>query len=100
MGRKTDLAVIATARAQPGKEKELERALQEAAGPTRLQPGCVSFSLYRLSENPTVVVGLERWASFKHHERHLGGVHIQRLMSAIILILPEPPEIASYEVLD
>lgn len=40
-GSASDLIVIASAKAQTGKEKVLEQALFEAAGPTRLQPGCV-----------------------------------------------------------
>jgi quinol monooxygenase YgiN len=42
---KSDPIVIASAKARPGKEAELKRALLEAARPTRRQPGCVSFSL-------------------------------------------------------
>ncbi len=100
MKRKSDLIIIASAKAQPGKEKDLEKALIEAAGPTRLQPGCVSFGLYRVSENPAIIVGFERWASPMAHEKHLQGAHIQRLMSAMTPVLAEPPQITSYEILD
>jgi len=58
---KADLIVIASAKARPGKENVLEQALLEVAGPTREQPGCVSFSLYRSADDPAVIIGLERW---------------------------------------
>ena len=58
-GSASDLIVIASAKAQAGEEKVLEQALFEAAGPTRLQPGCVSFSLYQAVDDPTVIVGFE-----------------------------------------
>ncbi len=100
MKRKSDIIIIASAKALPGKEKDLDKALIEAAAPTRLQPGCVSFSLYRMSENPAIIVGIERWASAMAHDKHLQGAHTQRLMSAMTPILAEPPQITSYEILD
>jgi quinol monooxygenase YgiN len=100
MGKKTDLLVIASAKAQPGKEKELENALRAVAKPTRAQPGCVSFSLYRSADNPAVIVGFERWASSADHQRHLQGAHVHTLMSAMANVLAEPPQIVAYTILD
>lgn len=53
---KSDLIVIASAKAKPGKVSELERALLDVGKPTRAQPGCVSFSLYHSMEDPTVII--------------------------------------------
>jgi quinol monooxygenase YgiN len=96
----SDLIVIASAKAKPGKEAELERALREVTGPTRAQPGCVQFSLYRSTSDRSTLIGFERWASAAHHQRHLQGVHVQKLMGRLTDILAEPPNIVSYEVLD
>jgi quinol monooxygenase YgiN len=96
----SDLIVIASAKAKPGKETELERALREVTGPTRAQPGCIQFSLYRSTSDPSTLIGFERWASAAHHQRHLQGAHVQKLMGRLIDILAEPPNIVSYEVLD
>jgi quinol monooxygenase YgiN len=100
VANKSDLIIIASAKAKPGKEKALEQALRDVAKPTRSQPGSVAFSLYRSVENPSVIIGFERWASKKDHEKHLQGAHVQKLMSAMADILAEPPQILSYEVLD
>lgn len=97
---KSDLIVIASAKAQPGKEAELEKALLEAAGPTREQPGCVSFSLYNSVDDPAVIIGFERWASVKDHEKHLQGAHVQTLISKMMEVLAEPPKILSYKITD
>jgi quinol monooxygenase YgiN len=100
----TDLIVIASAKAKPGKEADLEQALREAAGPTRQQPGCVEFRLLRLAGARHTLVGFERWASEaehqKHLQKHLQGAHVQRLMQRMGDILAEPPNIVAYEVLD
>jgi len=98
--KKTDLIVLASARAKPGKESELEAALREAAGPTREQPGCVQFLLLRVVNDKSTVVGYERWASEAEHQNHLKGAHIQRLMSRMADILAAPPNIISYEAID
>jgi quinol monooxygenase YgiN len=96
----SDLIVIASAKARPGKEAELEAALREAARPTREQPGCVEFRLLRLKGTRSTLVGFERWASEADHDRHLKGAHVQRLMQRMADVLAEPPNIVAYEVLD
>jgi quinol monooxygenase YgiN len=98
--KKTDVIVLATARAKPGKEGELEAALREAAVPTREQPGCVQFLLLRVENDKSMIVGYERWASEADHQKHLQGAHIQRLMSRMANILAAPPSIVSYEAID
>jgi len=100
MAKKSDLIVIASAKAKPGKEAALEKALRDVAKPTRAQPGSVAFSLHRSLENPAVIIGIERWASKEEHSRHLQGAHVQKLMSAMADILAEPPAIVSYEIMD
>jgi quinol monooxygenase YgiN len=96
----SDVIVIATAKAKPGKEAALERALREVAGPTRAQPGCVQFSLYRSTIDSSTMIGFERWASKSEHQRHLEGAHVQTLLNHMATILAEPPGIVSYEILD
>jgi quinol monooxygenase YgiN len=96
----SDLIVIATAKAKPGKEADLERVMREVAGPTRAQPGCVQFSLYRVATAPSTIVALERWASAADHDRHLQGAHVQRLMTQMADILAQAPSIISHDVLE
>lgn len=97
---KSDLIIIASARAQPGKEKDLERALCDVAAPTRTQPGCVQFILLRSLENSAIVVGFERWASAQHHHHHMQGPHFKKLADAMSDIIAEPPQVLSYEIID
>jgi quinol monooxygenase YgiN len=96
----TDVVVIATAHAKPGRERDLERALRDVAQPTRQQPGCVRFSLYRSEENPAMIVGVEQWKSKADHERHLQGSHFKKLATAMADIIAGPPQILWYEIVD
>lgn len=98
--KKTDLIILATARARPGMEGELESALRECAGPTRAQPGCVEFRLLRAAADRATLIGYERWASEVDHDRHLEGPHIQRLMERMGSALVAPPVIVAYAAID
>jgi quinol monooxygenase YgiN len=96
----SDLVVLATAKAKPGKEADLEHALREAAVPTRAQPGCVQFALLRSTAARSTILGFERWSSEADHDRHLQGAHVKRLMGRMADLLAEPPNIVSYEILE
>ncbi len=97
---KSDIIIIATALAQPGKEKQLEKALNDVANPTRQQPGSVEFSLYRDKNNPNLIVGFERWASEADHDKHLQGDHVKALFAAMGDVLAAPPVIATYQIIN
>jgi len=95
----SDLIVIAMAKAKRGREHDLERALRDVAAPTRAQPGIVSFTLLA-TDDPPLIVGLERWSSDADHARHLQGPHVEKLMTAMADHLAEPPTIVKYRILD
>src|SRR5579859_4216332 len=96
----TEIVVLATARAKPGKEADLESALREVAAPTRSQQGCLQFELYRSAQDHAQITALERWASEADHERHIQGDHVKRLMNRFEGILAGPPEIVSMTPLE
>ena len=96
----SNVLIVASATAKPGKEAELISALREVAGPTRAQPGCVRFGLYQLKGDGATIIGVERWASAADHERHLAGAHFQRLASRMAGLIAEPPRIETYIAID
>jgi quinol monooxygenase YgiN len=92
--------VVASAKSKPGSESPLLKALLDVAAPTRAQPGCVSFALYRSKEDASVITAFERWASKADHERHHQGAHVTKLMAAMGPVLAEPPSMTAYEIVD
>jgi quinol monooxygenase YgiN len=88
----TEVVILATARAKPGKEADLERALRDVAAPTLAQPGCLQFELFRPAQDPAAITALERWFSIEDHDRHLQGDHVKTLMSRFDGVLAAPPE--------
>jgi len=100
LAKKSDIIIIATATAKPGKEKDLEKALCDVATPTRAQQGSVEFSLFRSKDNPALIVGLERWSTEEDHNKHLQGDHVKKLFAAMADVLAGPPEIVTYHILE
>jgi quinol monooxygenase YgiN len=97
MPNKNDLVIIATALAKSGSEDALERALRDVASPTRAQPGCVSWSLYRAG---ATLVAFERWSSREAHDRHLQGAHVQELVGKMGSLLAAPPTIVEHTIIE
>jgi quinol monooxygenase YgiN len=95
----TEIVVLATAKAKPGKEADLEQALRDVAAPTRAQRGCLQFELYRSAQDPAAITAFERWASNEDHERHLQGDHVKKLMTLFDGILTGPPEVVAMKPL-
>ena len=46
------VVVVATIRAKPGKEDELEMGLKELAASTHAEAGCLSYALHRDAADP------------------------------------------------
>lgn len=91
MAENKQLIVVATARAKPGMEAELERALRDVIGPTKAQKGCIHFELFRSAEDPASITAYERWSSKEEHDKHLQGDHVKALMKRFEGVVAEPP---------
>jgi quinol monooxygenase YgiN/quercetin dioxygenase-like cupin family protein len=58
-----ELTAVTLIHGIPGREAELERHLLSLSEPTRAEPGCLRYDLYRSSVNPFEFMRLEVWAS-------------------------------------
>jgi quinol monooxygenase YgiN len=82
-----ELTVIARVKAKPGREAELERALQEVVGATHEEPGCLRYALHRSTEDPATFLLVERWASRAAHEEHRQTPHFKALFAKLTELL-------------
>ncbi|MDN5749601.1 MAG: antibiotic biosynthesis monooxygenase [Pseudonocardia sp.] len=71
------LSVVATMRAQPGKEQELRELLESLISPTRAEEACVTYALHQGAQDPAVFIFYENWASQAALDAHLGTPHLQ-----------------------
>lgn len=70
--------VIATFKARPGREAELLEVLGELVEPTRAEPGCRLYELWRNREDPAELTFVEEWSSDEALAAHAGSEHIAR----------------------
>lgn len=71
------LTVVATMRAKPGKEAELQALLESLIEPTQAEDGCHTYALHRGTQDPQLFIFYENWTSQQHLDDHLGTPHLQ-----------------------
>lgn len=77
------LSVVATMRAQPGKEQELRELLESLISPTRAEDDNVTYALHQGAQDPAVFIFYENWASQAALDAHLGTPHLQAALPRI-----------------
>lgn len=95
----SSVTVVAKAKARPGSEAALEKAVREVIKPTQAEKGCLKYALHRLLEDKSVFLIVERWDSKDSHEQHMRSPHVQRLFSQLPPLLAAQPEIQVFEPL-
>ncbi|HYG79184.1 MAG TPA: putative quinol monooxygenase [Pyrinomonadaceae bacterium] len=88
----SEVTVIARAKAKPGHEEEMERALRANAESSRCEGGCVSYSVLRGDDGTFMTV--ERWATRADADSHMTTPHVQTLLQTIAPWLDGAPEIS------
>ena len=87
----SEVVVIAQAKAQSGREDEIERALRENADASRKEAGCVGYSVLRGDDGTFMTV--ERWRTREDVDAHMTTAHVQLLLQTIVPMLSGPPSI-------
>jgi quinol monooxygenase YgiN len=86
-----DVVVIARARAQAGRESDMERALAETAEISRREAGCVVYNVLR--GDGGLFMTYERWRTRADFDHHMTTPHVQSLLQTLGPMLATPPEI-------
>lgn len=77
------LTVVATMRAKPGKEQELQEVLEALIAPTRAEADNVTYALHRGAQDPAVFIFVEHWTNQAALDAHLGTPHLQAALPKI-----------------
>ncbi len=73
----TEITAITFIHGIPGKEDELQEHLLSLSGPTRAEPGCRRYDLFRSPEQRHEFVRLEVWSSLEALEAHKRMPHLR-----------------------
>lgn len=87
----SEITVVAHAKAKPGHEDAMERALRENAEASRCEAGCISYATLRGDEG--VFMTVERWRSRSDFDQHMAAPHVQKLLQTIAPHVAGPPKI-------
>jgi quinol monooxygenase YgiN len=93
----TNITVVATFQARPGKENELRTALIGLVTPTRREAGCLNYDLHALPEDPAKFLFHENWTSKAHLDAHLQSAHIKALLPRVGELCVASPKIKIWE---
>lgn len=88
----SEVTIIARAKAKPGSEEEMERALRTNAETSRCESGCISYSVLRGDDGTFMTV--ERYATRADADSHMTTPHVQTLFATITPLLDGTPEIS------
>jgi len=91
------LYISAAFRARPGKETELRDALKALQGPTRAEPGCLTYDLHQAPDNPAHLLMFETWESQDAINGHMRSRHVQDFVPRVDGLCAEPPQITIWE---
>jgi quinol monooxygenase YgiN len=77
----TVLTLVATTRAQAGKECQLKEVLTSLIEPTRADPGLITYELYQDTDDAAQFCFLETWESADAHDQHVNQPHTKAFTS-------------------
>ena len=69
------------------------------AGPTKVQPGCISCGLFQDLDDPNAILFIEEWQSREGLEHHIKS-DAYRIILSLMDLCGEPPEIKFNTVSD
>jgi quinol monooxygenase YgiN len=72
----SEITVLVSARAKPGRGAELLDLYGELAAATHGEEGCIAFTLHRGLEDHDVIALVERWTSKDALDAHLQSTHV------------------------
>ena len=87
------VTIIATVTARPETCEELATLLAAQVGPTRAEPGCITYDLHVDPADSSTFVFYEVWRSQDDLDAHMGMAHLAPLRSQADRLLAQPVEI-------
>ena len=85
--------------AKEGKETAVEEALREVMAPSREEPGCVSFHLFRSVRDPRLFYTHSRWTEAAAFQTHGNLPHTQLFLKNVDPLLDQPRDVARAEMI-
>ena len=83
--------------ARAGEEYAVEAALREVREPSRKEPGCLSFHLFRSMRDPQLFYIHSRWTDAEAFQKHAVLAHTELFLNKVDALLDQPREVTRTE---
>ncbi|MCG2576963.1 antibiotic biosynthesis monooxygenase [Dechloromonas sp. XY25] len=88
--------IIARISAKPGAAAQVRQILIDLVGPSRKEPGCLSYELFQDDENPADFITIEQWANSSAVAAHMATPHVGEAIAKAGSLLAVAPLIHSF----
>ena len=93
----SEIVVVGSFTARPGKEQEALEAFEGLVAPTHAEDGCILYALHRGVDDPAKLAFVERWESREAPKAHLESAHVAEVLERAEDLFGDSGEIISYE---
>jgi quinol monooxygenase YgiN len=94
-----DQYVFVRLHAREGKEAGVEEALRDVTGPSREEPGCLSFHTFRSMRDRRLFYIHSRWVDEAAFQTHAELPHTVRFLKRVDALLDQPRDVTRTEML-
>jgi quinol monooxygenase YgiN len=95
----SEVVVVGSFKAQPGKEAEAAEAFKALVEPTHGESGCILYALHQGIDDPGRLAFVERWASREELDAHLASAHVAAVLERVEELFGDSADIVVYEPL-
>jgi quinol monooxygenase YgiN len=85
-----EIFVFARLHARLGRRADVRQAMYEVQGPTRAEPGCLSYGAFHSVRDPDEFYIHSCWQDMATFERHVDLPHTVRFVEAVEPLLDHP----------
>ena len=96
----SEVVVVGSFTAQPGKEAEAVEAFKALVDPTHREEGCILYALHQGTDDPSRLAFVERWESRELLDAHLESEHVSKLLERVEELFGDSADIVVYEPLE
>jgi quinol monooxygenase YgiN len=94
-----DQYVFVRLHAREGEENAVEETLREVTGPSRQEPGCLSFHTFRSMRDRRLFYIHSRWVDEAAFQAHAELPHTVRFLERVDALLDQPRDVTRTEML-
>jgi quinol monooxygenase YgiN len=94
-----DQYVFVRLHAREGEESAVEQALRDVTGPSREEPGCLSFHTFRSTRDRRLFYIHSRWVDEAAFQAHADLPHTVRFLKRVDALLDQPRDVARTEII-